>query len=55
MQKVQLCISCGDPTEKCEEDSLYLEPEYQDQSPLGPLCEQCYDERWNEVRVNKPR
>jgi hypothetical protein len=37
----QLCCVCGEPTGLCEEDSIYLEPEFEHQSPLGPLCEEC--------------
>jgi hypothetical protein len=33
----QLCEKCGDPTGRCEEDSLYIEDE-------GPLCEACYSD-----------
>jgi NAD-dependent dihydropyrimidine dehydrogenase PreA subunit len=30
----QLCVSCNLPTGRCEEDSIYLEPEYENQSAL---------------------
>ena len=33
----QLCERCGDPTERCEEDSIYTD------SGEGPLCAGCYD------------
>ena len=33
----QLCERCGDPTERCEEDSIYTD------SGEGPLCVGCYD------------
>ncbi len=32
----QLCCKCEEPTERCEEDSIYIEDD-------GPLCEVCYD------------
>lgn len=32
----QLCCQCEEPTERCEEDSIYIDD-------LGPLCEICYD------------
>ena len=33
----QLCSECGEPTGRCEDDSIF--------SPDGePLCEYCYDE-----------
>lgn len=40
----QLCCieSCQEPTERCEEDSIYIDD-------LGPLCETCYN---NLIRVN---
>ena len=30
----QLCTDCGDPTGRCEEDTL--------NGYLGPVCENCY-------------
>jgi hypothetical protein len=33
---LQLCSECEAPTERCEDDSIYLEDE------TGPLCESCY-------------
>ena len=33
-QRIQYCSRCGDPTGRCEEDSMYVEEE-------GPLCEEC--------------
>jgi len=42
---VQLCVSCNEPTGRCKEDSIYLEPEFEHQSSLGPLCEECAEER----------
>lgn len=32
----QLCITCSEPTGRCEDDSLYVLDE-------GPLCEDCFD------------
>lgn len=32
----QLCENCGEPTERCEDDSIYLE------NGTGPLCLACY-------------
>lgn len=34
----QLCTQCDEPTERCEEDSIY-------DGDLGPLCMDCYIER----------
>ena len=33
----QLCIKCDCETERCEEDSIFIENE-------GPFCEDCYHE-----------
>lgn len=33
----QTCFRCGEFTERCEDDSLYLDDG-------EPLCEECYDE-----------
>ncbi len=30
----QLCKECGDPTGRCEDDSIYKDD-------IGPLCEEC--------------
>ena len=32
----QLCVQCSEPTERCEEDAIYLD------SGEGPLCPECY-------------
>ena len=32
----QLCETCGEPTERCEEDAIYTE------DGEGPLCLDCY-------------
>jgi ferredoxin len=32
----QLCIECGEPTERCEEDAIYTD------DGLGPFCLECY-------------
>ncbi len=32
----QICTECGEPTERCEDDSLYLD------DGKGPLCPNCY-------------
>lgn len=34
----QLCEECGEPTGRCEDDSIYLE------DGTGPLCQECYRE-----------
>ena len=34
----QICESCNEPTERCEEDAIYLE------YGSGPLCVNCYHE-----------
>ena len=31
----QICEICGDATERCEEDAIYIDD-------LGPLCPDCY-------------
>jgi hypothetical protein len=33
----QLCIDCGEPTGRCEDDSIYLEDGH------GPLCVDCLE------------
>jgi hypothetical protein len=43
----QLCYVCDLSTDRCEEDSLYLEPEFETKSSLGSLCEDCYEEYTN--------
>lgn len=42
----QLCCRCSDPTERCEEDSLYAD----DDREVGPLCETCYLDLTNQSR-----
>lgn len=37
----QLCEICGEPTGKCEEDSLYADEE----GEIGPLCERYFEEQ----------
>ncbi len=32
----QLCSRCSAPTDRCEEDAIYLD------DGTGPLCEDCY-------------
>lgn len=32
----QICVLCDEPTERCEEDSIYLADE------TGPVCVECY-------------
>ncbi len=32
----QLCEKCEEPTERCEDDSIFLD------DGTGPLCEECY-------------
>ena len=34
----QMCEKCDQPTERCEEDAIYLD------NGRGPLCEECYHE-----------
>ena len=38
----QLCEECGEPTGRCEDDSLFAEDEH------GPLCEFCWTEQEGE-------
>jgi len=33
----QMCIKCGEPTDRCEEDAIYTD------DGMGPLCPACYD------------
>ena len=33
---IELCFRCGEPTGRCEEDSLYYHDE-------GPYCDYCFD------------
>lgn len=48
---LQLCYQCNQPTGKCEEDSLYIEPVVPDtSSSLGPLCQECYLERDSQAK-----
>ena len=35
--KRQLCCKCGEPTGRCEEDSIY------DEDGDGPFCSDCFD------------
>ena len=35
----QLCVECGCPTDRCEDDSLFTDDEF------GPLCPDCYKDR----------
>lgn len=34
----QLCEECGEPTGRCEDDSLYADED----GEIGPLCEECW-------------
>lgn len=47
----QLCVYCDEPTDRCEEDVIYIENGEEDSiyiknddQYIGPLCIQCYDE-----------
>ena len=40
-QKIQMCSHCDQPTERCEDDSLFSQ--LLDEEPIGPLCEECFD------------
>ena len=39
----QLCEECGEPTGRCEEDSMCIE--YPDKE-VGPICEECRSKHW---------
>ncbi len=39
----QLCIKCGESTERCEEDSLYISCMCIRKHTVGPFCPNCYD------------
>jgi len=43
----QLCEQCGEPTGRCEDDSLYAD----DDGGIGPLCVEC----WNTANVSLER
>ena len=40
----QLCAHCGEPTGRCEDDSLFADDFGED----GPLCEGCWKEADND-------
>lgn len=42
----QICEACHEPTERCEEDAIYLE------DGSGPLCLNCYHETPEFIRPN---
>ena len=37
---LQLCSRCGQPTGRCEDDTLYREND----EDAAPLCEECWEE-----------
>jgi hypothetical protein len=41
----QLCCACDQPTGRCEEDAIYIEPIVPNGSSYGPFCVECYEER----------
>ena len=47
----QLCAQCGEPTGRCEEDSLYAD----DDGETGPLCEECWKKACGDERPNVER
>ena len=47
----QLCSLCEEPTGRCEDDSIYLDPEFETQGSLGPLCESCCEEIINSYKI----
>ncbi len=34
----QLCVTCDEPTGRCEDDSIYADED----GEVGPLCEACF-------------
>lgn len=44
---LQRCVVCDTPTGRCNEDSMNVMVTLPDgvEDILGPLCEDCYDER----------
>ena len=42
----QLCEQCGEPTGRCEDDSLYADEDRQ----IGPLCVECWNTANEQVR-----
>jgi len=49
MKNEYTCICCGDKLNS-DETPIYLEAEYEYQSPLGPLCEYCCEQLLNPDR-----
>ena len=47
----QLCEQCGEPTGRCEDDSLYAN----DDGEIGPLCEECSPGPYLELFARRPR
>lgn len=43
----QLCEDCGEPTGRCEDDSLYADEE----GEVGPLCEVCWEDQRGEGAI----
>jgi hypothetical protein len=41
-QKIQLCVNCGDSTERCEDDALFITVTTPDDL-AGPFCDVCFD------------
>lgn len=39
---LQICSDCGDPTGRCEEDSIYADAHEEGDGEIGPLCESCW-------------
>ena len=46
--KIQRCVKCDEPTEKCEDDSLFY-------GETGPYCEECFDALREERRKQNER
>jgi hypothetical protein len=43
----QLCATCDEPTERCEEDGIYTE------DGEGPLCVECWHKTPEWIRENE--
>lgn len=39
--EIQYCHECGNPTDRCEDDAIYIG---HSRCSIGPLCEDCYDD-----------
>ena len=45
-KKIQLCVTCEEPTERCEDDAIYTE------DGDGPLCLECWHKTPEYIQEN---